>query len=87
MEWYTKAADQGNSNAQYNIGIMHYNGNGVPRDYTAAREWFLKSANQGNSISQFFLGMNAKSLQFFFSVQLIVTTRVDVFTWGRSYTR
>ena len=31
--WYRKAADQGYAGAQYNLGVMYANGQGVPQDY------------------------------------------------------
>ncbi len=30
--WYRLAAEQGNAKAQYNLGIMYVNGEGVPQD-------------------------------------------------------
>ncbi len=33
MNWYSKAAAQGLALAQYNLGIMHGRGQGVPQDY------------------------------------------------------
>ena len=45
--WYRKAAEQGNANAQYNLGIMYYNGRGVPEDDSEAVRWFKKAAAQG----------------------------------------
>jgi len=47
MEWYLKAAKQGNVNAQRNIGGMYQKGHGVEQNYHQAMEWFLKAANQG----------------------------------------
>ncbi|CAI3960283.1 unnamed protein product, partial [Commensalibacter communis] len=35
--WYTKAANQGNAQAQLNIGIMYQDGLGVPKDYKKAK--------------------------------------------------
>ena len=40
VEWYQKAADQGQSDAQYNLGIMYYDGEGVRQNYTKAKEYF-----------------------------------------------
>ncbi|KAF9900305.1 hypothetical protein EC991_007647 [Linnemannia zychae] len=47
MEWYRKAADQGSTDAQYNIGVMYHKGLGVSKDYSAAVEWYLKASDQG----------------------------------------
>ncbi len=48
IEWYSKAAEQGYSTAQNNLGNMYYNGLGVERDYEKAIEWYSKAAEQGN---------------------------------------
>ena len=42
------AAEQGEPVAQYCIGIMYENGDGVEKDYKKAKEWYEKSAKQGN---------------------------------------
>ncbi len=49
MEWFKKAADQGNAEAQCKIGSMYENGDGVKQDFIAALEWFKKAADQGNA--------------------------------------
>jgi TPR repeat protein len=49
VEWFKKAADQGNVDAQNNLGVMYYTGEGVPKDIAKAREWFRKAAAQGNA--------------------------------------
>ena len=51
-----KLAEQGNSNSQYNLGYMYYNGEGIPQDYKKARYWFTKSAEQGNPDAQHKIG-------------------------------
>ena len=40
MNWYQKAAEQGLAYAQYNLGNMYYNGQGVRQNYTKAKEYF-----------------------------------------------
>lgn len=42
-------ADNGNTTAQFNLGIMFSNGQGVAQDYTVAAVWFRKAADQGNA--------------------------------------
>ena len=51
-----KAAEQGNADAQFNLGWMYYEGEGVPKDDAEAARWFLKSAEQGIATAQFNLG-------------------------------
>lgn len=54
--WYQRAAAQGDSTAQYQLGLMHFRGSGVAKDYTMAREWWLESATLGNADAQQKLG-------------------------------
>lgn len=37
--WYRKAAEQGDERAQYNLGPMYANGQGVPQDFIRAYMW------------------------------------------------
>jgi TPR repeat protein len=39
-------ADQGNADAQNNLGLMYDNGRGVPQDYVQAHKWFNLSASR-----------------------------------------
>ena len=48
---------KGNAQAQFNLGVMYYDGQGVKQDYKKAREFFQKSANQGFAEAQFNLGI------------------------------
>ena len=54
---YRKAAEQDHPVAQYNLGALYYNGDGVPRDIIDAATWFKKSAAFGNSDAQNALGL------------------------------
>jgi hypothetical protein len=49
-------AEQGNAKAQYNLGLMYVNGQGVPQDDKEAVKWFRLSAEQGNTKVQLILG-------------------------------
>ena len=49
MRWYRKAAEQGNDDAQYELGRAYYYGNGVEEDDAEAVKWYKKAAEQGNS--------------------------------------
>jgi len=55
-KWVKKAADQGDSDAQYLLGNMYYDGQGAPQDFKEAREWIGKAADQGNADAHYFLG-------------------------------
>jgi uncharacterized protein len=48
--WYKQAAEHGNPNAQYALGILYYNGSGVPRDPVAAYMWFDLAIARGDKM-------------------------------------
>ena len=52
-----EAADQGHAKAQYNLGLMYYEGQGVAQDYSAAMKWFRMAADQENAKAQYSLGL------------------------------
>jgi len=56
-KWYRMAAEQGDAGAQFNLGLMYGNGQGVPRDFAEAMKWWRKAAEQGLAIAQYYLGM------------------------------
>ena len=43
-----KAAKSGNAEAQFRLGVMYGNGDGVGLDYEQARQWFERAAAQGH---------------------------------------
>ena len=49
-------ATQGDAHAQYNLGLMHQCGRGVPKNWELAVTWYRKSAMQGNADAQYRLG-------------------------------
>ena len=48
IEWYKKAAENGNPSAQYEMGLVYSRGKGVPEDEEKAAEWFKKAAQYGH---------------------------------------
>ena len=54
--WYRKAAEQGVSEAQNNLGVMYKDGQGVKQDFKEAARWFLLAALQDNTLAQLNLG-------------------------------
>ena len=54
-EW-KPIADEGDPNAQFNIGLLYYDGKGVPQDYQQAADWFRRAADQGYAKAQQNLG-------------------------------
>ena len=55
QEW-TPLAEAGDEFAQYNLGIMYNNGEGVLQDYKEAVKWYRLAAEQGYAKSQYNLG-------------------------------
>ncbi len=58
--WIRKAAEAGNSDAQYNLGRMYFQEDrftAVDVDYTEAKRWFQRSADQGNTNGMLGLGV------------------------------
>ncbi len=58
--WYRKAADQGDAEAQNNLGIMYQEGQGVPQDYAEALRLFRNAADQRYAAAQRSLGNTYK---------------------------
>ena len=48
-EQVRKAAEQGDAEAQCELGVLYENGQGVPKDHRKAAEWFRKAATQGHA--------------------------------------
>ena len=53
-------ADQGNADAQLNLGLMYEYGKGTEEDYTQAVRWYRKAAEQGDTIAQLNLAVMYK---------------------------
>ena len=51
-----KDAEDGNAQAQFNLGLMYAKGKGVLKDTAKAVEWYQKAAAQGDAQAQFNLG-------------------------------
>jgi hypothetical protein len=46
--WWREAADQGLSQAQFNLGMLYEQGEGVTADYQEAARWYELAAAQGD---------------------------------------
>ena len=57
LKWYRKAANQGDARAQYNLGLVYTDGQGVAQDYAEAANWYRLAAGQGHFIAQYNLGL------------------------------
>lgn len=58
MKWWLLAAEQGYPLAQYYLGAMYDEGEGVPRNIKEAAKWYVLAAKQGNSLAQFKVGLS-----------------------------
>ena len=54
-EW-KPLAEEGDVDAQYYLGVLYDNGDGVPQDYKEAVRWYKLAAEQGVAEAQFNLG-------------------------------
>jgi uncharacterized protein len=54
-EW-RPLAERGDAQAQVHLGLLYHQAQGVPQDYTKARQWYEKAAGQGDAQSQVNLG-------------------------------
>ena len=50
-------AKKGERDAQFELGAIYHDGDGVPKDMKKAREWFEKAATQGETRAEFNLGV------------------------------
>lgn len=51
VDYYRKAADQGNADGQFGLGSMLSVGKGVKRDSLEARRWITRAAEQGHKLA------------------------------------
>ena len=47
--WYVKAAENGDTTAQFELGLNYYKGKGLNQNYAKAIQWFTKVADGGNA--------------------------------------
>ena len=56
VKYYRIAADRGNVDAQFELGLMYNLGDGIKRDVVEAVKWYRKAAEQGSKHAQHNLG-------------------------------
>ena len=54
---YRKAANQGDAEAQFNLGLTYKEGQEVQQDNKMAAKWYQKAAQQDHITAQFNLGL------------------------------
>src|SRR6185437_7058483 len=53
---WSEAANRGDAEAQYDLGVLYAKGLGVSRDMSEAMRWYRTAAERGNMQAQFRLG-------------------------------
>jgi predicted aspartyl protease len=56
LEQLRTLAGKGDAIAQFNLGVIYQDGNGVPKDAEVAAQWYRKAADQGYADAQYNLG-------------------------------
>jgi len=49
VSWYRRAAEAGNTEAQFNLGSCYDDGDGVAKDAEQAVSWYRRAAEAGDS--------------------------------------
>jgi TPR repeat protein len=57
IRWFRKAAEQGDRDAQTNLGSLYLLGDSLPQDYTEALKWLRAAAEQDHPLAQTKLGI------------------------------
>ena len=74
---YHFCKEEKNSNAQFIIGEMYYNGLGVKEDHAEAAIWIRKAAEQGNSEAQYVIG------KMYYNGWGVIEDRTEAIIWFR----
>ena len=56
LRYLKTAAEQGDVDAQFDLGVIYYDGRGVAQDYAEAARWYRLAAEQGDAEAQYVLG-------------------------------
>ena len=51
-KWYKKAAEQGKTSAQLNLGMMYISGRGIRQNLPEGVKWLNKAADQGDTTAK-----------------------------------
>ena len=57
VKWYRQAAEQGDADAQFVLGVKYDSGQGVPKDDAESVKWHRKAAEQSDADAQVALGI------------------------------
>ena len=81
--WYLKAAGQNHALAHFNLGMMHANGQGVPRDLAKSLVWIRSAADLGDPAAQYNLGLTHQRAIRDGLPENSADSRVDAYKWFR----
>jgi hypothetical protein len=76
VNWYRKAAEAGDKDAQYRLGIRCAEGWGTGKDLGEAARWLAKAASQGQSLSQL------KLAQMYLAGTGVPVDNVEAYVWA-----
>lgn len=74
---FAPLAEKGQALAQYILGLMYANGQGVPESYTEGLKWLQKAAEQGEAKAQFSVGV------IYFKGLGMPANQAEAFKWYR----
>ena len=57
VQLYQESAENGDSDAQYKLGLLYLTGNGALQDFAEAAKWLKLAAEQGYALAQYELGL------------------------------
>lgn len=81
MEWYSKAAEQNHPLAQFNLGVMYSQGQGVTQNEGEAEIWFGKSARLGDAGAQHRLGLSRYRASLQGLPDSMCESRIEAYKW------
>jgi TPR repeat protein len=61
VKWFRRAADQRDATAQFYLGVMYSEGQGVPQNYAEAAKWYRLAADRGDAQAQYNLGLKGEA--------------------------
>ena len=79
--WYLKAAEQSHRLAQFNLGMMHEKGQGMPQDMAKAMEWISAAANLGDAGAQHRLGLKHHRASYGVPAEPATRSRIEAYKW------
>ena len=68
-------AEQGDAEAQFNLGLKYDRGEGIAQDYAEAARWYRMAAEQGDVDAQFNLGL------MYFDGQGVAQDLAEAYAW------